>query len=482
MLTKKVTVILLTATVAHAADPESWLAKLRSPSRQVRLEAAWDPQILRNADEPFILALLSHVRDPDPNVRARILGLFGETGFLPSQTLPVLTKALSDEDPIVRKQATIALARVGSPALEELLNTLQQVKKQIKPYPEPSEAELLGIALSGIGLDTIKPILATFHTLPPLGKSIAIRVIKQLAPEFPDNIVQPIFHSGDDDREAVFILANAGLPLVPPLLRIFEEDAGRARQRAAEALAYIYFRHQGVGVPVWVPDEHFQDYLGRYDVADFREEWRTFSDPNRIASVLAFVVKDTRASLSLRAQAIVRIGELARNTTLALQASNQLSTTVQDAREAWPVRESAARGLRGLPTTLRQVDVLRSVLLDRATPWPVKRSVALTLGAVGSHPSAVILDLERATRDGNSLQVRAASACALGELGQIGLPSLNRLLGTGDSTSRALAAIGLGAKKDANAALLKRLSEDGDRKVALLRVFRNSSLDVMKAL
>jgi HEAT repeat protein len=107
--------------LARADDEKSIAALVHaivSDDREARLHA--HEGIIRSRAVSALPGLTKHLHDPNPDVREKIIRIFGEIGG--SEQLPAVIGALNDTDPVVRFAAVQALRRLRGDDVVEALN------------------------------------------------------------------------------------------------------------------------------------------------------------------------------------------------------------------------------------------------------------------------------------------------------------------------------------------------------------------------
>ncbi len=122
------------------------IARLSDPDAYVRSRVAL---ALGSIGDPAITGLTESLSSPDPAIRAAVVVALGEIGS--DQVIPPLIDALFDPVDMISLEAAMSLAKIGSPAIPPLLETLTSAS------PEDRRALLLerGLAeaITGIFAD-----------------------------------------------------------------------------------------------------------------------------------------------------------------------------------------------------------------------------------------------------------------------------------------------------------------------------------------
>jgi serine/threonine-protein kinase len=115
------------------AEPlTKWLAALRSPRREERVEAARALAAGGRAAVPLLIAAL---KGPEAEVRILAATALGQIGSAASSAVPALNEALRDGDPLVRVWVNYALARIDwmdPAAVSELRKSAQEGSEPVR--------------------------------------------------------------------------------------------------------------------------------------------------------------------------------------------------------------------------------------------------------------------------------------------------------------------------------------------------------------
>jgi HEAT repeat protein len=147
-----------------------------------------DPALMRDRAVPALIAALS-----DEHVRIRAAYALGQIGPEARAAIPDLMKALEHEDQYFNGQAGHALARIGEPAVESLLEA----------------------AANGSNLRSLRSI----DVLGEIGPTASRRSIPALAAAFRRG-------NADIKSRSAAALSNCGRPAVPQLIQLLREHAG----------------------------------------------------------------------------------------------------------------------------------------------------------------------------------------------------------------------------------------------------------------
>ncbi|WP_280461474.1 MerR family transcriptional regulator [Nocardia carnea] len=156
---------------------------------------------LARAEGDAVDGLASGLRSDDAEIRRRAIRALAE---LPEAT-EVLTEALTDQDPAVRRYAALALgARGVTTAVPQLIRTVVEGPNDVEA------AELLGgLAADAVWADRIMTALTAEFAAHPADPAVRTRLTQALA-EMPGtlalNLLRQLAH---DDERAVALLASA---------------------------------------------------------------------------------------------------------------------------------------------------------------------------------------------------------------------------------------------------------------------------------
>lgn len=70
--------------------------------------------------------LLNSIKDPDADFRLSIINILGDTGDL--RGIPVLIDSLADNNEMINRAAMVSLVKIGSPAVDPLISTIEKAK------------------------------------------------------------------------------------------------------------------------------------------------------------------------------------------------------------------------------------------------------------------------------------------------------------------------------------------------------------------
>ena len=152
--------------------------------------------------------LAKALEDRDAGVRRESAQALGKIGPAAKSAVPALIKALADEKNSVTMHVAWALGRIGAAAVPQLIEVLQDAKRQYAVV----------VILGDIG-EPVQPVV---------GALVALLSEPNLALESGREILLALAHIGPAAREAI-----------PALLKILEDETSRLRAGAAWALAKI---------------------------------------------------------------------------------------------------------------------------------------------------------------------------------------------------------------------------------------------------
>jgi HEAT repeat protein len=218
-----------------ASDVSSLVEALHSPNSQERLQAIDSLGLLGNRAAEAVPALVGLLKDPTPAVRAHVVHALGEIAD-PSSAAAV-AQALADSDPLVRREAVVAVYRL-SPSPEAALPSL------IKVLEDPD----LSVRTRALNLVTEMGKAAVPPLIRALGKPEtaywACLALGEIGPQA-QAVVPALTDAArsqqlDVCREAILALGAIGkeaAPAVPVISRALDDP--RTAAAATYALAMI---------------------------------------------------------------------------------------------------------------------------------------------------------------------------------------------------------------------------------------------------
>ena len=365
-------------------DPRALVSQLRSPDAEERARAAHALGEAAAGGRATTGALLHALDDPAPEVRAAAAWALG--GREEAGAVDALARRLEDDKPVVRGAAAAALGRIGLPA-----RPAGRVLVERLGDADPTVRWRAEVALETIGLDAASDL-----------------------PRLVELLRDPASPGRAEAAEVTGRLGESALPALPALLSASSDSRPAVRTAAVMALGQMGPSARAA-VPVLL--ERFRDPEIRWRVALVLGQ----IGPGAAAAVPPLVAALDDASSPVRWQAVKALGRIG---AAALPAA--------------PALAAAARRPEGL----------------------VRRDALISLSRVGADPALVLRSLEEATRDRDS-GVRSAAAQLLGELGPAGrpaLPALVPLLDDGNEHVRGQAARALER--------LRPLPEEAERALA----------------
>jgi len=219
-------------------------------------------QIKSTSDDALVLA----VEDPQPEVRADAARQLGEIGD--QRAVELLIGLLSDGNDEVESKATDALVKIGSPAIEPLIKTMEEgdwtsrpnaavalsqiedtrindllLQDLISPNPDIQESALVAIGDRSISKDGVELLISALSDEDPQVRRAAAIVFGSI--KVP-TAVQPLveaFISYEEDmicaQYAQMALINIGEPSVAPMIALLDSTNGHIEWNAQETLIKI---------------------------------------------------------------------------------------------------------------------------------------------------------------------------------------------------------------------------------------------------
>jgi HEAT repeat protein len=391
-------------------------------------------QVGKNAPPDLVKATCAMARHEEESIRRRAVLALGETKKT-GLALPVLIEALSDSRYSVRRNAAVALGRLGdSRAVEALVSALQDPSQDVRRRAAEALGQLgdtkaLDPLISALNDDDEFVRQATCGALGKLGGARAVGALAAATKDYYRNV----------RREAVTALGEAGgdRALVALITALKDRDKG-VRRRAVEALDGMGDRRAVIPLITALSDsdvgvrKRVVDALGRMQDSRAIEPLLTAlgdSDPY-IRHKAAEAVEVLRGNRRVRPPAAGEIkatdATLESPAQMRATAASQPAGTTAQRREREPQAET--------PTPLQQSDAsLRTKTSDAVNPSsddgdgrPVlsdspqsavddhQPSVATEDAGIGQPPD--VTALVAALKDTDP-QVRAKAAEILGQIG-----------------------------------------------------------------
>jgi len=324
---------------AQRAPWEELIGRLRiSEATRASLAKTGELGSLTGRERAVLAAELAALADSllgdrcaEAGLLARLLAVLGRLGGSPA--VRTLARAMPDARPDVRYAAGDALLALGSAALPDLLAALTDDDPLLREGAALALARLAPEALSGAGEAAIPALVSALRRdVGPL-REAAVSALGRMGKA----AVPALLHALDDKSWDVRALAADALgqlgdpAAVPGLLRVLESDDADLRARAASALGRI---GQRSALPGLIRALHDRDGVVRWWAA---EALGRIGDPAAIAALLEALRRpDEEMGARLTAvRALARIGDPA--------AVPDLLTLLHDGY--WVTREAVARAL-----------------------------------------------------------------------------------------------------------------------------------------
>jgi hypothetical protein len=190
----------------------------------------------KRALEPLLQALQDNSSDISESA-ARALGNIRD-----ARAVPPLVRALRDEEMKVRGSAGKALEEIGEPAIEPLINLLENNSYDVEDV------------LSGIGGPAVEPLI---EVLKHKNKNVRIKALIILRQINDARIVQPmILMLRDNEPDIRSRTANmlgwiGGKRAIPPLIQALKDENADVRENAAWSLQWITKKDFGTDYDKW---------------------------------------------------------------------------------------------------------------------------------------------------------------------------------------------------------------------------------------
>ena len=172
--------------------------------------------------DKYFAYLIKSLRDPDAPSRIKAAQVLGDHGD--PRAVEALGEALGDPDAGVRQQATIALSKLGAPALDALVAALRDPDKDVRQFAakalgqvgDPRGAAGLVIALRDIHLDVRSQAAFALSRIGAPAVETLVNALQDADPNVRANAARILGQIGD---------ARA----LPALERVAQSDRGTAR-------------------------------------------------------------------------------------------------------------------------------------------------------------------------------------------------------------------------------------------------------------
>jgi HEAT repeat protein len=422
-------------TSVLASEPpniESWLATLRTSDEELRLKNAYNISGLVPFSERTVFTLIKALKDDSPIVRMYSASALGEATEDFSVIVPALVGSLSDPEQGVREHATLALAKVGGPAVSALVKTLERMDEGF-PTPSTSErrsgvspgsetdrdgtgrnqnrrtrpndsklrpwdvrvSDYAAVALMQIGESAIPEVSEALGSKVPAVRAYAEYILQDISPPPTILTLRKMLESSDKElrAEATSDLADFGLPVLPELDISLRDDDEKVRLAAVKALHRI---SQEYATTAALP-RIFSALHDKSDDVKIRtlQALRDLKARSQDAAPLAALLKSPNARV--REQAAQAIGVNAGHDPDSIPA---LIDALSD--PDFNVRESAAEALGMLGDKARQAVPHLILAFKSSDPEEIAyyRGIILeSLGKIGGNNPEVIHLLTESLRD-----------------------------------------------------------------------------------
>lgn len=209
-----------------------------------------NPENEQRAREKYADYLMNTLRDADAGARAQAARMLGDTRE--TRAISALAEVLHDPDPRVRLQATIALGRLGGPALHAVTQALHDPDGQVRQEAARALAQ-------ATDPDSIQALVQLLHD-----PSEPLR------------------------QQAAFILSKIGTPAVPAVMQALSDPDPLMRWNAARVLGQM-----GAGAVQAIPA---LERLAQSDTSVVRGTGALGGPPASVASAARQAIQRLRQS------------------------------------------------------------------------------------------------------------------------------------------------------------------------------------------
>jgi HEAT repeat protein len=401
--------------------------KLLAAGLGVLLTLSW-PLMAAGDSPPDIARLIDKLRESEVSARSGTAKSLGTYGSLAKDAVPDLAKMLrQDKKDLPSQSAAEALARIGSAAVPELLQSLKHPAAVVRFRA----AWALGMIGSDADQEVVPPLIKALGDHDKHVRHLAAYALGEMGPRAQSAAVPLVAALRDPvaavRKQAAASLRRIGAATVPALIEALKDKRSETREAAAHALSL----------------------LG--------------PDAKDATPALAEATRDKHEGTRLQAiAALGGIGPEAKKAAPALLDALQIKHTETQARAAAALIAVVGASDKELAATMREI--------TRKVRWATPPALV----QFGRRPKDAVRPLTLALKDDDPNQ-RAAAAVALGYIGRDAreaVPALKKAL-EDPSTRVQLAALGAvrliddKSRKEAVQAFDQMLTQMENRQIAL---------------
>jgi len=411
--------------------------------------------------------LVRALQNPEANIRAKAAKALGDKGPEARLALrPLFQVAKSDPDELTRRQALIALDKIGRPDNADLSFLRDSLKD--------ANADLRAFAASALGklgpdARTAAPdLLPLLRDQVPAVRQQAALALGKVGADSKETVFKSLresLHDGSRDvrlaaAEAISAIDGLSAADVPLLVQILKHQDPEARVFAARGLARL-----GRGARAALPD-----LMAAYAGAEQPLRRAVIETAARLGAeakpaLPTFIEALQDADAGVRKQAVEALATFGPE---AKEAAKQLGRILSDPEP--DIRQSAVVALGKIGPGAKDAVPALAGLLSEAIDTPLAQALRMevlsTLGAFGPQASAAVPSLIRSMHDNRWKEIHNKTAFTLAKIGRGAIHDLVKALSDDNRYVRLGVAIALGeigrpARKSAARLLL--LHAQGDK-------------------
>lgn len=341
-----------------------------------------------------VKALAQGLKDPDPQVRVPVAGMFGNLKDKSTDAVPELVAALGDNDANVQNLASVALGQQGAGAVPDLIRILKEGPLSSRRWA--------AVALTRIGSPARDAVPALVDSLDKGDDALTDQALVALAkagpigPEYIPKIIQVV----SAKKRQIQFLGPIGPGLLPTLTSFLKDPDPSVRSQAAFAIAQMG-SSAGSAVPSLINDLSSTDNSVRLQAINALGEIGSPGASEAI-SPLKGLLTDTDPVVRVAAS-----GALAKLDPQSPEGMPKLIVALESGD--YPARYEAVTALMHMgPAAKPAEDALLHTL--QAPEEVVRKSAMIALSNIGPESTSLML---QALQDKNE-DVRFMAASLLG--------------------------------------------------------------------